>query len=86
MTVTLGDHLFRDVQLSPIEFQYRGRDLRLIANGPDRIQIVENDAILAFLTRYSESESGILRAGSPMKILAPLYRTLDEALNSLRLD
>lgn len=86
MTIHLGNRLFRDVQRAPIEFHYRGRDLKLAPYGPDHVQILENDVPLAFLTRYSDSESGILRLGSPKNILAPLFRTLDEALESLRLD
>ena len=41
--------------------------------------------MLAYVTRYSESECGILPAGHPTDILAPLFRTLDEALDSLEL-
>lgn len=83
MTINLGDHLFRDVQHAPIPYQHRGRDLILTAHGSDYIQILENDVPLAYLTRYSDSESGILPPGSPKDILAPLFRTLDQALDSL---
>lgn len=86
MTLLLGDQLFRDLQRSPVDYRYRGRELRLSSAGPDNIQIVEADVALAFLTRYSESESGILPPGSPRNMLAPLYRTLHEALDSLHLN
>lgn len=86
MTIHLGEHLFRSVQKAAIPFQYRGRTLLLRAHGSQRIHILEHDVPLAYLTRYTESESGIRLIGSFEGDLPDVYRTLDEALDSLNLN
>jgi hypothetical protein len=85
MTIFLGDQFFRAVQSSPIEHEYAGRKLTVAASGPDLLQVRDDAGPLAYITRYSESESGILPAGRPLDILAPLFHTLDDALDSITL-
>lgn len=85
MTIFLGDQFIRAVQSSPLKYEYAGRNLTIEANGRDRLRVRDGDVILAHVTGYSESESGILPAGYTLDVLAPIFRTLDDALNSLRI-
>jgi hypothetical protein len=85
MTIFLGDQFLRAVQTSPLAHEYAGRKFTIEASGPDRLRVREGDVALAYITGYSESESGILPASYPSDVLADLFRTLDEALDSLNL-
>lgn len=85
MTAYLGDSFFREVQMQPLTHDHDGRELIVEPSGPDLLCVREAGVPVAYITRYTESESGILRAGGPMDILAPIFRTLEDALDSLRL-
>lgn len=83
MTIFLGDQFFRMVQSSALLYEHRDRNLTIERHGNDLLRIRDSEGPIAYITRYSESESGILPAGSPTDILAPLFRTLDDALDSI---
>ncbi len=85
MTIFLGDRFFRDIKSSPLHYEYNGRTLIVETVGQDRIQVRDGDVPVAHISRYSDSESGILPVNYPTNVLAPIFQTLIEALDSIEL-
>ena len=85
MPVLLGDPFFRTVRSSPVHHEHDGRQLTIEPFGRDMLRVQESGKTVAYITGYTESESGILGVNDPKDILPPVFYTLEDAVASLKL-
>lgn len=94
MAIYLNDEFVRAVQREPLKVTYgEKREVTLRSTTATRyfgglpsradLEIVENDEVVGYITPYSDSEHGAVRAQLFDLGLPRVFRTLDEALREV---